>query len=32
VDKRIEALRAKLGRSFSSKIKTVFGLGYIFRL
>lgn len=32
VDKRIEALRAKLGRSFSSKIRTVFGLGYIFKL
>ncbi len=32
VDKRIEALRAKLGRSFSSRIRTVFGLGYIFKL
>ncbi len=32
VDKRVEALRSKLGRSFGSKIRTVFGLGYIFRL
>lgn len=32
VDKRIEALRAKLGRAFGSKIKTVFGLGYIYKL
>ncbi len=32
VDKRIEALRSKLGRAFGSKIRTVFGLGYIFRL
>ncbi|OGR44745.1 MAG: hypothetical protein A2X35_05450 [Elusimicrobia bacterium GWA2_61_42] len=32
VDKRIEALRYKLGRPFGSKIKTVFGLGYIFKL
>jgi DNA-binding response OmpR family regulator len=32
VDKRIEALRSKLGRSFGSKIRTVFGLGYIFKL
>lgn len=32
VDKRIEALRAKLGRSFSSRIRTVFGSGYIFKL
>lgn len=31
VDKRIEALRCKLGR-FGSKIRTVFGLGYIFKL
>ncbi|OGR78641.1 MAG: hypothetical protein A2X32_05170 [Elusimicrobia bacterium GWC2_64_44] len=31
VDKRIEALRSKLGR-FGSKIRTVFGLGYIFKL
>lgn len=32
VDKRIEALRARLGRAFGSKIRTVFGLGYIFKL
>jgi len=32
VDKRIEALRSKLGRSFGSKVRTVFGLGYIFKL
>jgi DNA-binding response OmpR family regulator len=32
VDKRIEALRSKLGRQFGSKIRTVFGLGYIFKL
>ena len=32
VDKRIEALRAGLGRSYASKIRTVFGLGYIFKL
>lgn len=32
VDKRIEALRARLGRGFGSKIRTVFGLGYIFKL
>jgi len=31
VDKRIEALRSKLGR-FGAKIRTVFGLGYIFKL
>jgi len=31
VDKRIEALRAGLGR-YGSKIRTVFGLGYIFKL
>lgn len=31
VDKRIEALRSKLG-PFGSKIHTVFGIGYIFRL
>lgn len=31
VDKRIEALRSKLG-PFGAKIRTVFGLGYIFRL
>ncbi|OGR65325.1 MAG: hypothetical protein A2X30_08890 [Elusimicrobia bacterium GWB2_63_16] len=31
VDKRIEALRRKLGR-FGSKIGTIFRLGYIFRL
>ncbi|OGR68606.1 MAG: hypothetical protein A2081_03420 [Elusimicrobia bacterium GWC2_61_19] len=32
VDKRIEALRFKLGRSYGARIKTVFGLGYIFKL
>jgi two-component system copper resistance phosphate regulon response regulator CusR len=32
VDKRIEALRARLGPKFASKIRTVFGLGYIFKL
>jgi DNA-binding response OmpR family regulator len=32
VDKRIEALRAGLGRSYGAKIRTVFGLGYIFKL
>lgn len=32
VDKRIEALRSRLGRAFGSKIRTVFGLGYIFKL
>jgi len=32
VDKRIEALRRRLGRSFGSKLRTVFGLGYIFKL
>jgi DNA-binding response OmpR family regulator len=32
VDKRIEALRSKLGRAFGSKLSTVFGLGYIFKL
>ncbi len=32
VDKRIEALRARLGRAFGSRIRTVFGLGYIFKL
>lgn len=31
VDKRIEALRRKLGR-FGAKIGTIFGLGYIFKL
>ncbi len=31
VDKRIEALRKKLGK-FGSKIRTVFGLGYIFKM
>lgn len=31
VDKRIEALRSALGR-YGSKIRTVFGLGYIFKL
>jgi len=31
VDKRIEALRSRLGK-FGSKIRTVFGLGYIFKL
>ncbi|MBI4656960.1 MAG: response regulator transcription factor [Elusimicrobia bacterium] len=30
VDKRIEILRAKLGR-FGSRIETVFGIGYVFR-
>lgn len=32
VDKRIEALRSGLGRAFGSKLRTVFGLGYIFKL
>jgi len=32
VDKRIEAVRSGLGRSFGSKLRTVFGLGYIFKL
>ncbi len=32
VDKRIEALRAGLGCAFGSKLRTVFGLGYIFKL
>lgn len=32
VDKRVEALRARLGVRFGAKIKTVFGLGYIFKL
>jgi DNA-binding response OmpR family regulator len=32
VDKRVEALRAKLGRAFGARIRTVFGLGYIFKL
>lgn len=31
VDKRIEKLRSRLG-AFGSKIRTVFGLGYIFRM
>ncbi|MDD5207757.1 MAG: response regulator transcription factor [Elusimicrobiales bacterium] len=31
VDKRIEALRSRLGK-FGSKIRTVFGLGYIFKM
>ena len=31
VDKRIEALRSRLGK-FGSKIRTVFGIGYIFKL
>ncbi|MEK7722488.1 MAG: response regulator transcription factor [Elusimicrobiota bacterium] len=31
VDKRIEALRSRLGH-FGSKIRTVFGLGYIFKM
>lgn len=32
VDKRIEALRSGLGRSFGSKLRTVFGLGYMLKL
>lgn len=32
VDKRIEALRAGLGRAFGSKLRTVFGLGYMLKL
>lgn len=32
VDKRVEALRSKLGREFGARIRTVFGLGYIFKL
>ncbi|MDP2866399.1 MAG: winged helix-turn-helix domain-containing protein, partial [Elusimicrobiota bacterium] len=31
VDKRIEALRSRLG-PFGSKIRTVFGLGYLFKM
>lgn len=31
VDKRIEALRSRLG-AFGSKIRTVFGLGYLFKM
>ncbi len=31
VDKRIEALRSRLGK-FGSKIRTVFGLGYLFKM
>lgn len=31
VDKRIEALRSRLG-TFGSKIRTVFGLGYLFKM
>ncbi|OIO02507.1 MAG: hypothetical protein AUJ51_06120 [Elusimicrobia bacterium CG1_02_56_21] len=31
VDKRIEKLRARLGK-FGSKLRTVFGLGYIFKM
>ena len=32
VDKRIEALRSGLGRPFGSKLRTVFGLGYMLKL
>jgi two-component system copper resistance phosphate regulon response regulator CusR len=32
VDKRIEAVRSALGRAYGSKLRTVFGLGYVFKL
>jgi DNA-binding response OmpR family regulator len=32
VDKRVEALRSKLGRRSGARLRTVFGLGYIFRI
>ena len=32
VDKRVETLRTRLGSRFGAKLKTVFGLGYIFNL
>jgi len=32
VDKRVEALRSKLGRRAGSRLRTVFGLGYIFKV